>query len=141
MTEQDTQLPNITITVDDEFINRLAKALNGRLGNEAQQTVRDAGMAAPPPEAPPDPWADSPPAPPQQPPAAAPQQARTITVNTSKGSQTWTLGAGNAPPCNCGNPAAYVQGATNGRGWKRWACALGADSDAWRNKCDFSLWA
>lgn len=137
-------MPNITITVDDDFITRLAKALNGRLGNEAQQTISESGIASPPPEAPPDPWADSPQTQVTQTVTASatqPPPSRTVTVNTSKGSQTWTLGASNAPPCNCGNPAAYVQGATNGRPWKRWACALGADSNAWRNKCDFSLWA
>lgn len=56
-----------------------------------------------------------------------------------KGQQKWTFNSGNAPTCGCGNPAAFAEGATNGKAWKRWTCAKGRpDQDNWKSKCDFN---
>lgn len=94
-----------------------------------------------------DPWTDEPtdtqsaPAASSAPSAGGP---RTFTVNTDKGQQTWTLGAHNAPTCNCGIPAAFQEGSTNGRGWKRWTCSKSApqdDRNAWKTKCKFNQFA
>jgi len=138
----------LTIEVPDaEFARMLADALAG--GNDrAEQVIADAGMTRGAPQSAPsapmaDPWDD---APDDVPPASSPAtqarsapRAQTITVTTAKGRQQWTLGADRAPDCLCGEAAAYVVGATNGKTWKRWACSKGSGDD-WRNKCDFSEW-
>ena len=122
---------------------------------QAVQTLADAGMtrdavpgAPQSPQA--DPWDNSwpssqggPPSQPQTstvPPPPPPVPSGTVTINTPKGAQQWTTGAANAPLCECNDPAAYVQGYTNGKLWKRWACAKGAGEN-WRGKCNFSVWA
>ncbi len=63
-----------------------------------------------------------------------------VVFNTQKGAQTWTFNSGNAPMCGCGIPAAFQEGSTNNKPWKRWTCSRGAPdgSDNWKNKCDFS---
>lgn len=138
----------LTIEVPDaEFARMLADALAS--GNDrAEQNLADAGMTRDTRQSAPrapqtDPWDepqdDLPSA--SQPPAQtrSASRAQTITVTTAKGKQQWTLGAERAPDCLCGEPAAYVVGATNGKAWKRWACSKGSGDD-WRNKCDFSEW-
>jgi hypothetical protein len=146
-------LTTLTVTVDEASLDRLAESIARRLGSSP---TTSATTSVPPPEAPEtDPW-DAPwpsqatdggsvPASPVASQAAQsapppPVQPGTVTVNTKNGPQQWTLGAANAPACKHGQPAAYVQGFTNGKPWKRWTCALGA-GDGWRNKCDFSQWA
>lgn len=154
-------MASIVIDLDEDFVRRLAEEIAHA---RAEQTLADAGMttsrAGAPRSAQADPWADDvssdadftddPPATvsatqrrQSAPARPAPAQTRsgTVVVNTPKGAQRWTLGAANAPACLCGDPAAYVEGKTNGRGWKRWACALGASDTSWQNKCDFSQWA
>lgn len=138
----------LTIEVPDaEFAAVLADALRG--GNDrAEQTLADAGMTRGAPQSAPrapdaDPWdepaGDAPPSRPATTQARSAPAARTVTVTTAKGKQQWTLGANDAPDCLCSEPAAYVVGATNGKTWKRYACAKGSGDD-WRNKCDFSEW-
>ena len=136
----------ITINVDSEFIDKLAEAIAQR---SAVKTLADAGMTrdsarTAPSESQSDPWDDTWPSTsgvelPAVPAVSAPRRAETIIVNSPKGRQRWTLYADNAPECGCGEPAAYVEGATNGKSWKRWACSKGS-GDEWRNKCDFSEW-
>ena len=58
-------------------------------------------------------------------------------VETKNGVQTWTFHAPNAPLCGCDQPAAHVQGTKkDGKPWKAWRCAKGADPENWRDKCD-----
>jgi hypothetical protein len=137
-------MPALTITVDNEFIDMLAEAIARRsLGEMAAPGP----YSEPPPPAPSDPWDSSPPPPPAaQPPAPAPQpappaQSGTFAVSTPKGPQQWSLGRTDAPPCECGTAAAYVQGSTNGKTWRHWRCAKGISQDTWRSKCNFSQWA
>lgn len=59
-------------------------------------------------------------------------------VTDDRGKQ-WTFNAAGSPPCQCGNPAALVNGKTNGKTWSQWRCAK-AYGDDWKNKCDFSQW-
>jgi len=151
-------MPTLTVDLSDEILDRFAEALALA---RARQTLADGGIATErvsSETAQADPWADDWPADAggsqnvsetrsapsgRQSAPGRQQQAGTIFVDTPKGRQRWTLGAANAPVCLCNPPApaAYVEGKTNGRGWKRWTCALGASRDSWQNKCDFSQWA
>lgn len=137
----------LIIEIDDaEFAAKLAGAASS---DYATGVLADAGMTRDTPQGAPrtpqsDPWDEPATDAPASRPAAAQASsarpaARTVTVTTAKGKQQWTLGADRAPECACGEPAAYVVGATNGKTWKRWACAKGSGDD-WRNKCDFSEW-
>jgi len=149
-------LANITVHVDNEFVDALAAAIvRQQLGGQ----VVGGGQGQAPADAPPwppeqsaddDPWGappgnpnpnPAPPAAPPTPPPPAPPQTGTFQVQTPKGMQQWTLGSQNAPACGCGQPAAYIQGSTNGRAWARWGCAKGKDKATYRSKCDFSQWA
>lgn len=58
-------------------------------------------------------------------------------VTDDRGKQ-WTFSAAGSPACQCGNPAALVNGKTNGKSWSQWRCAKAYDD--WRNKCDFAQW-
>jgi hypothetical protein len=126
----------------DDIINVLRK-LNGDL-----PPTDDAGAAQSTPADPWDtPWPTDPttgetPSTTATAPSSTPPPATTgtVTVNAKNGPQQWTLNTANAPVCKHGRPAAYVQGFTNGKPWKRWSCALGA-GEQWRDKCDFNQWA
>jgi hypothetical protein len=156
-------LPSLTINLPDDLLERFAEIL---AHEQAKQALADAGMtpadtrrrADTRQSIPDDPWnddgsadaggfADAPAAisaPPRRQSAPSRQMsARTTVVDTPKGQQRWTFGAANAPMCQCSppEPAAYVEGKTNGRAWRRWTCALGGSRDSWQNKCDFSQWA
>lgn len=130
---------NLTIVLDDAFADALADKILARLEAGAPGVLEKAGMTpgstAPPPDD--DPWGE--PAPPAEP--APPPQQHTITVTTPKGQQKWTLNDPSAPACECDEPAALIQGSTNGKSWKRYGCAKGASQDTWRGKCTFSQWA
>lgn len=148
-------MANITISVDDSFVEQLAAAIvRQQLGGK---TEAPADNGWPPAPADDDPWGSppsssttgslppvpnaAPPVSTPPPPPAPPQQAGTFQVQTPKGTQQWTIGAQNAPACGCGQAAAYIQGSTNGRAWARWGCAKGRDKATFRSKCDFSEWA
>jgi hypothetical protein len=64
-----------------------------------------------------------------------PDRPASGTATDDKG-KLWTFGAPNAPDCQCGETAALVKGATNGKPWSQWRCAKSFDD--WRNKCQFS---
>lgn len=59
-------------------------------------------------------------------------------VTDDRGKQ-WTFNAAGSPSCQCGNPAALVNGKTNGKSWSQWRCAKAFDD--WKNKCDFAQWS
>ena len=134
----------VTITFDTmQDLAAWFRSNGQNVGSTATVTnnVTDAVPSAP--EA--DPWTDGPSAPSNPAPStSAPSNGassgvpRTFTVNTPKGPQTWTLNAGNAPMCNCGQSAAFQEGSTNGRDWKRWTCAKAADKQNYKSKCQFN---
>lgn len=65
----------------------------------------------------------------------------TYTVDTDNGSRDWTFGKSDAPTCECGLPAAYVEGTTNGNTWARWTCALKYSRDTYKGACDLNEFA
>jgi hypothetical protein len=69
--------------------------------------------------------------------ASASRSEPSGVVTDDRGKQ-WTFNATGAPACQCGNPAALVNGKTNGKPWSQWRCAKSYDD--WKNKCDFSQW-
>lgn len=62
------------------------------------------------------------------------------------GLQVWTFGTRKAPECDCGHPAAQVEGykgKDSARGkpsWTAFWCPVGFGKN-WKNKCDFSEFA
>lgn len=62
------------------------------------------------------------------------------------GVQVWTFGTRNAPTCECGHPAAQVEGykgkdAPRGKpSWTAYWCPVGFGK-AWKSKCEFSEFA
>lgn len=147
-------MAQITVSVDEEFVDMLASAI-------AIKSLAQAGMLAPdylapgepvsapvpapvgqqgyaPPGQPADPWAASGPASAPAPPMPAPGVK---TVQTRNGAQSWTFSPPGGPLCQCNEPAAFVRGTTSkGAPYSAYRCAKGA-GDNWRNKCEFNSWA
>lgn len=136
---------SITVTFDSlPEVAAWLRSQGQNVGNATVTTNAPAAVSQPASTAPEaDPWTDAAPAATNAAPTAtAPSGApTTFTVNTPKGVQTWTLNAGNAPTCNCGQPAAFQEGNTNGRDWKRWTCAKAADKQNYKSKCAFNQFA
>lgn len=135
-------MATFTFQFGSDFIEELAAAIvRLQLGGEV---VGTSNATAPPDD---DPWSTSDPGTRNAstgnsgPPRGSSAPSGVFQVNTPKGVQTWTLGLANAPVCLCGQPAAHIQGSTNGRAWARYGCAKGKDKDTYRSKCDFSQWA
>jgi hypothetical protein len=68
----------------------------------------------------------------------APARNDGITVTKDKFGGEWTIGLGEAPDCDCGEPAARLKTTSKaGKHYTVWRCAK-ATGDAWRDKCSFS---
>jgi hypothetical protein len=77
---------------------------------------------------------------PQNMPQGASGGQQSLTLQTGKGPQFWTLGIPGAPYCQCGVSAGQVRAkGGNGRDYTAWRCAKGSGDD-WRTKCEFNQW-
>ncbi len=64
----------------------------------------------------------------------------TFQMQGKNGMTNWTLNRGDAPTCQCNQPAAFVTGTTNGKSWSRWTCVKKRNPDD-KSACKFNQFA
>lgn len=135
-------MPEYSLTVKFGSAAEMADYLQ-RTGNPThsnvsvnQTTGEVGGSVSASASSPGDPWDDGPAS---TEPVSTSSGPVKVVIQSPKGPQTWTFNATNAPTCGCGMPAAFQEGSTNNKPWKRWTCAKRRpDEDSWKSACEFS---